>query len=177
MFLKNKDFFARPASAGPVVSDQQPDGAQKRKRLCRKSPIPMWKRVQKRLNRCGFVYGMKNCCRTWRFLDACSRETGRPEIHKQLMELREYLQNARFTVAVVGEFNRGKSTLVNKLLGRDVIPVSALPSTLLPIRVEGGRREELIWKRPGGETRYSVKPETWDTLEEEIGWDGKAKGD
>ena len=33
------------------------------------------------------------------FLDACSRETGRPEIHKQLMELREYLQNARFTVA------------------------------------------------------------------------------
>ncbi len=177
MFLKNKDFFARPASAGPVVSDQQPDRGTEEKTAMQKEPDSHVEKSVEKAEPVRLRVRDEKLLQDMAFLDACSRETGRPEIHKQLMELREYLQNARFTVAVVGEFNRGKSTLVNKLLGRDVIPVSALPSTLLPIRVEGGRREELIWKRPGGETRYSVKPETWDTLEEEIGWDGKAKGE
>ena len=172
MFLKNKDFFAKPARVGPKAPGDQPDRVPEENHTAEpdgqktETATMVQLRVQD-----------EQLQRDMAFLDACSRETGRPELHKQLSELRDYLNNARFTVAVVGEFNRGKSTLVNKLLGQDVIPVSALPSTLLPIRVEGGHRDELIWKKPGGETHYPLKPETWDTLEEEIGWDGKAKGE
>ena len=39
-----------------------------------------------------------------------------------LAALRDRLQAARLRVVVVGEAKRGKSTLVNALLGRDVSP-------------------------------------------------------
>lgn len=35
----------------------------------------------------------------------------------------------KFSVAVVGEFSRGKSTLLNRLLGQDILPVGNLPTT------------------------------------------------
>jgi predicted GTPase len=34
-----------------------------------------------------------------------------------------------FNIAIVGEFNRGKSTLINALLGKDVLPMNVLPTT------------------------------------------------
>lgn len=42
------------------------------------------------------------------------------------------------TVAVVGEFKRGKSTLINALLGADLFPVGALPLTAVGTRAEFG---------------------------------------
>ena len=34
-----------------------------------------------------------------------------------------------FDIAIIGEFNRGKSTLINALIGRDVLPMDVLPTT------------------------------------------------
>jgi len=42
------------------------------------------------------------------------------------------------TLAVVGEFKRGKSTLINALLGADLFPVGALPLTAVGTRAEFG---------------------------------------
>jgi small GTP-binding protein len=42
------------------------------------------------------------------------------------------------TVAVVGEFKRGKSTLINALIGADLLPVAALPLTAVGTRVRFG---------------------------------------
>ncbi len=36
-----------------------------------------------------------------------------------------------FSVAVVGEFSRGKSSLINKILGKEVLPVGDLPTTAM----------------------------------------------
>lgn len=45
-------------------------------------------------------------------------------------EIREYLQNDRFRLAVMGEFKRGKSTLINALLEQpDMMPAATLPCT------------------------------------------------
>ncbi len=41
-------------------------------------------------------------------------------------------------VAVVGEFKRGKSTLVNALIERDVLPTGVLPLTAVPTVIEPG---------------------------------------
>jgi len=49
-------------------------------------------------------------------------------------------RNATFTIAVVGEFNRGKSTFINALLGRPILPADALPATATVNRVRYGPR-------------------------------------
>lgn len=39
------------------------------------------------------------------------------------------LTEDNFNVAIVGEFNRGKSTIINALLGKDILPMDILPTT------------------------------------------------
>jgi small GTP-binding protein len=58
-----------------------------------------------------------------------------------LTALRERLRAARLRVLVVGEAKRGKSTLVNALLGREVLPTGATPLTAVPTTVTYGTRE------------------------------------
>jgi small GTP-binding protein len=55
--------------------------------------------------------------------------------HDVLAALRDRLDSARLRVLVAGEAKRGKSTLVNALLGRDVLPTGAVPLTAVPTTV------------------------------------------
>jgi GTP-binding protein EngB required for normal cell division len=48
------------------------------------------------------------------------------------------------TLAVVGEFKRGKSTLINALLGADLLPVAAVPLTAVGTHVEFGPSTQAI---------------------------------
>jgi GTPase SAR1 family protein len=48
------------------------------------------------------------------------------------------------TLAVVGEFKRGKSTLINALLGADLLPVAAVPLTAVGTHVEFGQSMRAI---------------------------------
>lgn len=41
----------------------------------------------------------------------------------------ERLKNDKFIITIVGEFNRGKSTFINALLGVDIIPTAIRPTT------------------------------------------------
>ncbi len=42
------------------------------------------------------------------------------------------LEQNRFHLAVLGQFKRGKSTLINALLGRDILPSAVVPLTAVP---------------------------------------------
>ena len=46
--------------------------------------------------------------------------------------------SSEFRIAVVGEFKRGKSTLLNALLGRELLPTGVLPVTAVPIEIAAG---------------------------------------
>ena len=46
-----------------------------------------------------------------------------------LKELQEDMDNDFFTVVVLGEFKRGKSTFINALLQTELLPVDVLPET------------------------------------------------
>jgi hypothetical protein len=51
---------------------------------------------------------------------------------ERLETLRERLAVSRFQLAVLGQFKRGKSTLLNALLGADVLPTGVIPVTAIP---------------------------------------------
>lgn len=60
-----------------------------------------------------------------------------------LAALRDRLDSARLRVLVAGEAKRGKSTLVNALLGREVLPSGVIPLTAVPATVvQAGPEDE-----------------------------------
>ncbi len=61
---------------------------------------------------------------------------------EQLAALLDRLDAARLRVLVVGEAKRGKSTLVNALLGRDVLPSGVTPLTAVTTTVRYGDDEQ-----------------------------------
>jgi GTP-binding protein EngB required for normal cell division len=67
-----------------------------------------------------------------------------PEIHRRCRELLASLAEDRFTLAVVGQFNRGKSSLMNALLGLDRLPVGVVPLTSVITKVSYGNPERVL---------------------------------
>lgn len=48
-----------------------------------------------------------------------------------LKKLKEIVQSTNFKVMVLGEFKRGKSTFINALLGKEVLPAYSTPCTAI----------------------------------------------
>ncbi len=74
-------------------------------------------------------------------LEAVARERGQEGIAAEAREARSALAGRRFNVAVMGQFKRGKSTLINALLGRELLPADVAPITTAVTVVEHGPRE------------------------------------
>jgi len=64
-----------------------------------------------------------------------------PAAAGRVVELRRRLASARLRLLVVGEAKRGKSTVVNALLGRAVLPVGVTPVTSIATTVTWGDSE------------------------------------
>ena len=60
------------------------------------------------------------------------------ELKERARALRQTVEERRFTVAVLGEFKRGKSTFINALLGAEVLPSDIAPTTATINRVVYG---------------------------------------
>lgn len=61
------------------------------------------------------------------------------------------LQDMFFLVVVVGEFNAGKSTFVNALLGDDILPMGITPTTdvIELVRWFPRKQKDFAWREPG----------------------------
>lgn len=64
-----------------------------------------------------------------------------PEMAAKAERLADRLGRGRFRVMVVGEFNRGKSTLVNALVGENLLPTGVVPVTSVVTEVGYGPRD------------------------------------
>ena len=84
---------------------------------------------------------------------------GTDQDREQLAALRDRLSAARLRVLIAGEAKRGKSTLINALLGRAVLPAGVTPLTAIATTV-----------RYGGDPRAQVP----DLVARQI---GRARGD
>ncbi|MCL2814447.1 MAG: dynamin family protein [Oscillospiraceae bacterium] len=65
-------------------------------------------------------------------------ELGLDNSGQVISEVLERVSNQAFSIAIVGEFKRGKSTLINALLGQDVLPTDILPCSATLNRITYG---------------------------------------
>jgi GTP-binding protein EngB required for normal cell division len=71
-------------------------------------------------------------------LAALARSIGAEEIAAEALRLRERTSEGRFFVTCVGQYKRGKSTLLNALIGAAVLPVGVAPVTSVVTIVRHG---------------------------------------
>ncbi|HEY7261649.1 MAG TPA: dynamin family protein [Trebonia sp.] len=76
-----------------------------------------------------------------------ARRSGDEHTESQARELLARLAADRFQLAVVGQFSRGKTTLMNALLGGAYLPMGTLPMTSVITRVRYGSRPRAIVRR------------------------------
>jgi hypothetical protein len=81
------------------------------------------------------------------FIDGASRllrlgrlaqELGADPVAEQVVELAARVFEGRLYVACVGQFKRGKSTLLNALVGEEVVPTGFIPVTAVPTVIRFG---------------------------------------
>jgi ribosome biogenesis GTPase A len=65
----------------------------------------------------------------------------------------ERLEAGQFNLVVLGEFKRGKSSLVNALLGKELLPTGVLPLTSAVTVIQSGERDRLLVGFEDGEER------------------------
>ena len=72
-------------------------------------------------------------------LAALAKDLGDPRNEEEAKDLAGRIAEGRFYVACLGQFKRGKSTLINALIGDPVLPVGFTPVTALPTVVRYGQ--------------------------------------
>jgi GTP-binding protein EngB required for normal cell division len=83
-------------------------------------------------------------------LERLTQEGGTHEIAASARELMERAAEGRFYVACVGQFKRGKSTLINALLGHAVLPTGVVPVTAVPTVIRSGEPSARVQLRESG---------------------------
>ncbi len=99
-----------------------------------------------------------------------------PEIQKQKISfLLEKLRQGRFHLVVLGAFKRGKSTLINALLGESILPTAIVPLTSVVTILSFGPELKIQVRFLDGGSRDISQPELIDFITEK-GNPGNRKG-
>lgn len=86
-----------------------------------------------------------------------SEDIGLVHTAKSIGDTVEKVANDHFEVAIVGEFKRGKSTLINALLGQEVLPADVLPATATLNRVTYSETPYVMVEyKDGGSERVDI---------------------
>jgi GTP-binding protein EngB required for normal cell division len=101
---------------------------------------------------------------------------GAREAAERCQALVVQLAEDRFNLAVVGQFKRGKSTLMNALLGRDLLPTGLLPLTSAITTLCYGSTERVLLRRQGWSWEQEVPLAQLSDFITERGNPGNEKG-
>lgn len=75
------------------------------------------------------------------------------------------INEPHFSIAVVGEFSRGKSTLINRLLNSDILPIGVTPTTAMVTRILHGAESKMLRIYPDGKKEHlPLNSESWKNL-------------
>ncbi|MGB7729182.1 MAG: dynamin family protein [Candidatus Acidiferrum sp.] len=87
-----------------------------------------------------------------------AQEFGSEQVTAEATNLAERLREGRFYVACIGQFKRGKSTLLNALVGDSVLPTGVVPITTVPTVLRYGEKRCARVRFQGG-TWTDLAPE------------------
>ncbi len=67
---------------------------------------------------------------------------------QELQKMSDHLKNHIFSVGIMGEFKRGKSTVINALLGQEIVPADVVPcsATLNYVRWDANKHAQVYFK-------------------------------
>ncbi|HEY8283775.1 MAG TPA: dynamin family protein [Chloroflexota bacterium] len=99
---------------------------------------------------------------TLRRLQSEAESQGATDLVHGFAALDERLRSRRLLVAVVGEHNRGKSTLINSLIGEAWLPVGQGAPTLPPVYLHAGAQDRVEFVYGDGSTAESTREELLD---------------
>ena len=80
-------------------------------------------------------------------LEALQPLKGETQVSKQisvLQQLRSRLFSGEIHIAIIGQFNRGKSSFINRLVKKEILPTSVLPLTAIPTEIRYGEKTKVI---------------------------------
>ena len=80
----------------------------------------------------------------------------------ELQALRERAASNHFNLVVVGEFKRGKSSILNALIGADILPVGVVPLTAIATVLQYGQQAQLKVAFNDGTEQVHQLDELWD---------------
>ena len=63
------------------------------------------------------------------FINELKNENSNEEINSELEECHNYLNNQKFSIGITGVMNAGKSTMLNALMGREILGSAVVPET------------------------------------------------
>jgi predicted GTPase len=98
------------------------------------------------------------------------------ENHGRLRDLLTKLADDRFVLAVVGQFSRGKSSLMNALMGLDRLPVGIVPLTSVVTKVSFGNPERVLIEYPNSSLKSEVPLHALPEFVTENGNPGNRRG-
>jgi GTP-binding protein EngB required for normal cell division len=85
-------------------------------------------------------------------LDLCTRFSI-VSLNRQIEACEKLLvQNPPIDVAILGQFKAGKSSFINSLIGKSVLPVGVIPVTTVITRLQYGEREQTVVRYFDGST-------------------------
>lgn len=94
----------------------------------------------------------------------------KPDQIANLKNLLNIVQSTSFKVMILGEFKRGKSTFINALLGKEILPAFATPCTAIINEVKWGEKPRAIlhFNQVDGQEREEPKEIPVDEIEEYV---------
>ena len=151
----NKDFFRKPLeSPCPLPSENKPqENAFTNNKEVSKSKVK--------------VYVSPNVLQLVKKTSELLKTCGLQTMSRKVESLISDTCKERFTVSVVGEFSRGKSTLLNKMLnGAAMLPVGNLPTTAVMTRIRYAKQAKMaVFDENGSRVAMlDIHPESWDNL-------------
>lgn len=102
---------------------------------------------------------------SWQITNCFKDIKTKNELIKSLKAIEQRATLPGFRLAFVGEFNRGKSSLINRLLERDLLPVGTLPTTATLTCIVAGATDqmEVALTKERKELR-SLEESSWNDL-------------
>jgi Dynamin family len=95
------------------------------------------------------------------------QEFGSERVTDEATSLANRLKEGRFYVTCIGQFKRGKSTLLNALVGDSVLPTGVVPITTVPTVVRYGETRRARVRFKGGTWTYVLPEELMQYVSEE----------